>query len=501
VGSGGNAAAALTPRSTAAVPRPLSGRRSELLVLVFAVVITAVALLIVNVEQQQPLGRGVFEYATGYLALLIGTRLVIRRVAPHADPLLLPVVAVLNGLGLVMIHRLDLSDGQLVSGAAHGDGAIQQTWWTIFGVLAFCLTLTLLKDHRALSRYSYLCGMAGLVLLVLPALLPDALSEQNGAKIWIRLSGFSIEPGEVAKILLVVFAASVLAERRDLFASAGRRALGVYLPRPRDLAPLLAVLIVSIGVMVFETDLGASLLVFATFLAMVYIATRRVSWVTIGLVLFAAASLVAYQLFGHVRIRVQNWVNPFADPDGVGYQMVQAQFGFASGGVLGTGLGAGEPGAVPIASSDFIIAAIGEELGLVGLAAVLMLYTILIMRSLRTAIAVRDAFGKLLAGGLSCTLAFQLFLVVGGVTNLIPQTGLTTPWISYGGSSLIANYVLLALIVRISDTARRSDLVRPGPQTPIASASTDVIGRIQTSPSKRATTRRDRALPKSLGPD
>jgi cell division protein FtsW (lipid II flippase) len=270
----------------------------------------------------------------------------------------------------------------------------------------------------------------------------------------------------------------VLVAKRGVFTSAGTHFLGMNLPRPRDLAPLLAAWIISVAVMVFEKDLGASLLLYASFLVMVYIATERLSWVVIGLALFAAGSVAAYYLFGHVRIRVQNWIDPFVDPDNTGYQMVQSMFSFATGGVFGTGLGNGQPGTVPEASTDFIIAAVGEELGLVGLAGVLMLYTIVIIRGLRTAIAVRDSFGKLLAAGLASTLAIQLFIVVGGVTKLIPLTGLTTPWMSYGGSSLLANYVLLAILVRISHAARRPIVSRPHKATPIAAAGTEVIERV-----------------------
>jgi cell division protein FtsW len=453
-------------------------RNAELVLLAFAAVITMVALLIVEANQEQGLSWDLLQYAVAYLALFTAAHLAVRRFAPYADPLLLPVVALLNGLGLVMIHRLDLAAGPLASGAAPGPSANQQMLWTLVGVIAFSLVIVFLTDHRVLARYGYICGLSGLILLVIPALLPRSMSEQNGAKIWIRLPGFSIQPAEFSKILLLIFFAAVLVSKRSLFTSAGKHVLGMNLPRPRDLAPLLAAWIASIGVMVFEKDLGTSLLLYASFLVLVYIATDRISWVLLGLTLFAAGSVAAYFMFGHVQTRVQNWLDPFADPDGAGYQMVQSLFSFATGGIFGTGLGNGQPGTVPAASTDFIIAAIGEELGLVGFAGVLMLYTILIVRGLRTALAVRDSFGKLLAAGLASTLAIQLFIVVGGVTKLIPLTGLTTPWMSYGGSSLLANYVLLAILMRISHSARRpiSD-AGPAP-APIAAAKTEVISKV-----------------------
>src|SRR5689334_5242755 len=227
--------------------------------------------------------------------------------------------------------------------------------WTLVGVTAFALVVTFLKDHRQLARYGYICGLTGLVLLVIPALLPARWSEQNGAKIWIRLPGFSIQPAEFSKILLLVFFASVLVSKRSVFTSAGKHFLGMDLPRPRDLAPLLAAWIASVGVMIFEKDLGTSLLLYASFLVLVYIATDRVSWVVIGLALFAVGSVVAYQVFDHVQVRVQAWLDPFADPEGSGYQMVQSLFSFATGGIFGTGLGNGQPGTVPAASTDFII--------------------------------------------------------------------------------------------------------------------------------------------------
>lgn len=467
------------PQSPVTVTPALPNRRNaELLLLGFAALITTVALLIVEANQEQGITWDLLRYTVGYLALFGAAHLAVRRFAPYADPLLLPVVALLNGLGLVMIHRLDLAEGTASSGGMGGT-ANQQMLWTLVGVAAFAVVVIFLADHRMLARYGYVCGLTGLVLLVIPAVLPAKYSEQYGAKIWIQFPGFSIQPAEFSKILLLIFFAAVLVAKRELFTSAGKHVLGMDLPRPRDLAPVLLAWVASVGVMVFEKDLGASLLLYASFLALLYIATERLSWVVIGLALFAAGSVVAYHLFGHVRVRVQNWWDPFADPDGAGYQMVQSLFSFATGGIFGTGLGNGQPGTVPEASTDFIISAIGEELGLVGLAGVLMLYTILIIRGMRTAIAVRDSFGKLLAGGLSSTLAIQLFIVVGGVTKLIPESGLTTPWMSYGGSSLLANYVLLAILVRISHGARRPITTTRQPNaTPIAAAKTEVIEKV-----------------------
>ncbi|MBY0441602.1 MAG: FtsW/RodA/SpoVE family cell cycle protein [Mycobacteriaceae bacterium] len=454
-------------------------RNAEFLLLCFAAVITVAALLIAEANQQRGLRWGLSGYGLAFLALFGCAHLAIRRFAPYTDPLLLPVVALLNGLGLVMIHRLDL--------AFHADRtathplATQQMIWTVAGVAVFVLVVILLKDHRALARYGYLCGLIGLVLLAIPAVLPQSLSEQNGAKIWIRFPAFSIQPAELSKILLLIYFSAILIAKRSLFTSVGKHFLGMTLPRPRDLAPLIAAWAISVTVMVFEKDLGTSLLLYTSFLVVLYVATQRLSWVILGLGLFAAGSVAAYFLYGHVQVRVQNWLDPFADPEGAGYQTVQSLFSFATGGIFGTALGNGQPDTVPAASTDFIIAAFGEELGLVGMASLLMLYTIVIIRGLRTAIATRDSFGKLLAAGLAATLGIQLFIVVGGVTRLIPLTGLTTPWLSYGGSSLLANYVLLAILARISHSARRPFRTRQGstqPLEPIATASTEVIKRV-----------------------
>lgn len=465
----------IQPAVTVMPPLP-TRRNAELLLLCFAAVITVAALAIVEANQERGFRWDLAGYGLAFWTLFAFAHLAIRRFAPYTDPLLLPIVALLNGLGLVMIHRLDLVDNDITG--HHHPSAAQQMLWTLVGVAAFALVVTVLKDHRQLARYGYICGLTGLVFLAIPALLPAQLSEQNGAKIWIRFPGFSIQPAEFSKILLLIFFAAVLVAKRGLFTSVGKHLMGLTLPRPRDLAPLLAAWVISVGVMVFEKDLGTSLLLYASFLVVVYLATQRLSWVIIGLVLFTAGSVVAYFIFEHVRVRVQVWWDPFATPDSSGYQIVQSLFSFATGGIFGTGLGNGQPDTVPAASTDFIIAAFGEELGLVGLAGFLMLYTIVIVRGLRTAIATRDSFGKLLAAGLASTLAIQLFIVVGGVTTLIPLTGLTTPWMSYGGSSLLANYVLLAILARISHGARRPLRSRPRNTSPIAAASTEVIEKV-----------------------
>ena len=464
------------PQPPVTVTPSLPNRRNaELLLLCFATVITAVAFAIVQANQERAPSWQLLNYAVGFLVVFAVAHLAIRRYAPYADPLLLPVVALLNGLGLVMIHRLDLDERLAQTGRTVTN---PQILWTLVGVGAFAAVVISLKDHRQLARYGYVSGLTGLILLAIPAVLPKSLSEQNGAKIWIRLPGFSIQPAEFSKILLLIFFSAVLVAKRGLFTSAGKHVLGMDLPRPRDLAPLLGAWTASIAVMVFEKDLGTSLLLYASFLVVVYLATQRFSWVVLGLALFALGSVLAYFAFGHVRVRVQTWLDPFADPDGAGYQIVQSLFSFATGGVFGTGLGNGQPDTVPAAATDFITAAFGEELGLVGLAGILMLYTIVIIRGMRTAIAVRDSFGKLLAAGLASTLAIQLFIVVGGVTNLIPLTGLTTPWLSYGGSSLVANYVLLAILVRISHAARRPFRTTPRNTSPIAGAHTEVIEKV-----------------------
>jgi len=460
-------------------------RGTELSMLAFAAGLVTAALMLVEANQNDSLTFRIVWYGLAYLALFGVAHFAVRKWAPYADPLILPCVALLNGLGLVMIYRIDLAKAEaaLQTESEWENAVPKQILWTAIAVAMFLAVLRVIKDHRTLTRYGYTFGLVGLFLLALPAVLPSVIAPTvNGAKIWLRVGIFSIQPGEFAKILLLIFFAAFLVSKRDLFIAAGRRVLGVDLPRARDLGPILFCWGVSVMVLVAEKDLGTSLLFFGTVLVMLYVATERAIWIVVGLSLFVVGCLIAYQLFSHVQVRVEGWLDPFADPDGTGYQIVQALFGLGTGGIAGTGLGAGRPDIVPFANSDFITAAIGEELGFIGLAALLLVYMLLAMRGMRSAVAVRDTFGKLLGGGLSFALIMQVFVVVGGVTKLIPLTGITAPFLSAGGSSLLANYVLVALLLRISDAARRPQTgqkPKPANQAPIAEAHTVMVERPQ----------------------
>lgn len=462
-------------------------RGTELSMLAFAAGLVTAALMLVEANQNETLTLRILWYGMAYLALFGIAHFAVRRWAPYADPLILPCVALLNGLGLVMIYRLDLASAEkaLRANAEFENAVPKQILWTTIALLLFLAVLYVIRDHRTLTRYGYTFGLVGLFLLVLPAVLPAVIAPTiNGAKIWLRLGPISIQPGEFAKILLLTFFAAFLVSKRDLFIAAGRRVLGIDLPRARDLGPILFCWGVSVMVLVAEKDLGSSLLFFGTVLVMLYVATERAVWVGVGLSLFVVGCLLAYQVFSHVQVRVSAWLDPFTayNYDNGGYQIAQSLFGLGTGGVGGTGLGAGRPDIVPFANSDFITAGIGEELGFIGLAAVLLVYMLLAMRGLRSAVAVRDTFGKLLGGGLSFSLLMQVFVVVGGVTKLIPLTGITAPFLSAGGSSLLANYVLVALLLRISDAARRPQTgqkPKPVNQVPIAEAGTVMVERPQ----------------------
>lgn len=479
-------------RDSSAAASP-TGRGIELVMLALAAVLTTGALVLVEANQEQSLTTDLLFVGLAYLVLFSLAHVAVRKLAPYADPLILPSVALLNGLGLVMIHRLDLAyaaQAELRGRPAPSELIGAQVTWTVAGLVLFAAVLFFVRDHRTLARYGYTAGFVGLVLLALPAVLPSSISEVNGARLWIRIPGGpGIQPGEFVKILLIIFFSAYLVQKRNLLSTAGRRFLGMELPRARDLAPLLAAWGLSVAIMVFQRDLGSSLLIFGLVLVLLYTATERISWMVIGLSAFAVGATIAYQLFGHVRVRVQIWLDPFEDYEGGGFQLAQALFGLGTGGVGGTGLGAGRPDLVPFAETDFIFASLGEELGLIGLAAIMLVYLVLITRGLRSALAVRDSYGKLLATGLSFSVALQIFVVIGGVTKLIPLTGLTLPFLSYGGSSLLANYALVAILLRISHVARAPLPQRPAqPRAPIAEASTELVQRPDPANRRGGTT-------------
>jgi len=467
-------------------------RNAELLMLLFAVLVVVASEAAVEAAHNGAFSSRLATYAAVPIVVGLVTHLVIRRVAPYADPLLLPIAVLLNGLGLVMIHRLDLGLKQQADEAGAGKdfqaAAPTQVLWTAIGVVLFLALILLIRDHRVLQRYAYTLALLGVIFLLLPAVLPARFSEVNGARIWIRVAGFSIQPGEFAKLLLTIFGAAYLVSKRDVLALAGKRIggkvrgkfVGLELPRGRDFGPLLAAWLVCIAVLVRGRDLGTSLLFFGLFIVLIYAATERVSWVILGLVLFAVGAYVAYQLFGTVQTRVGVWLHTFqvlphapanypCSPAYVhcvdGYQLQQSLFGLGTGGIFGTGLGAGHPELVPLPATDYIFSSFGEEIGLFGVSALLVLYALFVARGIASALAVRDAFGKLLGVGLAFLVGLQVFVVVAGVTRLLPETGLTTPFLSYGGSSLLANWVLLALMLRLSDAARRPATTPPAKQT------------------------------------
>jgi cell division protein FtsW (lipid II flippase) len=447
------------------IPRTRRGVELLLLIIAVAVAVGAYVNIGITVQNAVPASTGYYAAGIGLLALI--AHLALRYRAPYADPVLLPCAVLLNGLGVAMIHRIDL--GLALVAEARGTtpkaaAAPQQITWTAVGIVLFLVVILLVRDHRRLQAFTYTAGLAGLVLLVLP-LIPGLGVNLNGARIWIRLAGMSFQPGEFAKICLVVFFAGYLVVKRDVLTLAGHRFLGLDLPRARDLGPIGIAWAVSLGVLVFESDLGSSLLFFGLFLFLLYVSTERAGWLIIGGLLFAGGAFFAYTTFGHVHRRVTDWLDPWAIDGG---QVKLGLMGQAWGGVLGRGLGQGHPEATLYAQSDMIISSFAEELGLTGLIAILLIYTLIIERGLRTALGCRDVFGKLIATGLAMSFALQVFVIVGGVTGLIPLTGLATPFMALGGTSLVANWAIIALLLRISDQARR-------PQTPAAPVSDETI--------------------------
>ncbi len=420
-------------------------RGTELGLLIVATVVFAITLVSLELSQDNALTTEIFYLIGGFIGVFAVAHLALCFLAPWADQLMLPIVAVLNGTGLVMLARLDLANDWGL--------APRQILWTVVGIILFILVLVVLRDHKTLTRYSYLLGLVGLVFLALPLVWPQP--PQSEARIWIWLGPFSIQPGEFSKILLILFFAMLLAQKRSLFTVAGYKVLGLSLPRLRDLAPILVIWAIAIVIMGVSNDFGPALLLFSTVLGMLFIATGRVSWLFIGLVLVAVGAFGIYQISDKIQNRFSNFLDPLANYETGGYQLSQALFGMSSGGITGTGLGKGHPEVVPVAHSDFILAGIGEEFGLIGLAAVLVLFGMLVTRGFNAALSCRDTYGKLVAAGLALTIAIQVFVVTGGISALLPMTGLTTPFMSAGGSSLMANYILLAILLRISNAARR----------------------------------------------
>ncbi|MBC9726395.1 FtsW/RodA/SpoVE family cell cycle protein [Streptomyces sp. TRM68367] len=439
-----------------------SRRNTELALLVFAVAIPVFAYANVGLAINDQVPSGLLGYGLG-LGLLAGVgHLVVRKFAPYADPLMLPLATLLNGLGLVVIWRLDQSK-RLQASSTFVEAAPRQLMYSALGLALFAVVMIFLKDHRVLQRYTYISMAGALFLLVLP-LVPGLGADIYGAKIWISIPGLgTVQPGEFAKIILAVFFAGYLMVKRDALALASRRFMGLYLPRGRDLGPILVVWAMSILILVFETDLGTSLLFFGMFVVMLYVATERTSWIVFGLLMSAAGAVGVASFEPHVQQRVQAWLNPMREYTlsrqgvyGHTEQSMQALWAFGSGGTLGTGLGQGHSDLIGFAAnSDFILATFGEELGLAGVMAILLIYGLIVERGVRTALAARDPFGKLLAVGLSGAFALQVFVVAGGVMGLIPLTGMTLPFVAYGGSSVIANWALIGILLRISDTARR----------------------------------------------
>lgn len=426
---------------------PRKRRGVELLLIAFAVAIGLGGYTLVDLNVLGELTPS-FPYLAGGCALLaLLAHVAVRWRLPYADPVILPCVVLLNGLGLTMIHRIDLIN------APPSAGARQQLIWTVVGVAMFILVAVLLRDHRPLQGYTYTVGLAGIVLLLLP-LVPGLGTAKFGAQIWIQVGPYSFQPAEAAKVCLAIAFAAYLVEKRDVLALAGWRVLGLDLPRARDLGPILAMWLLSLAILVLQRDLGTSLLFFGLFVMMLYVSTERAGWTVLGTCLFAAGAYFGYLNFGHVRVRVGAWLHPFTDYD-LYYQVINAQFGIAWGGLLGTGLGLGRPGLTPLARSDFIAAAVGEELGMTGLMAVILVYGLVVARGLRIALQCREPFGKLLAAGLSFAFALQVFAILGGVTRLLPLTGLTTPFMSQGGSSLVCNWIVVGLLLVISHHVRK----------------------------------------------
>ncbi|KQO95721.1 FtsW/RodA/SpoVE family cell cycle protein [Leifsonia sp. Leaf264] len=433
---------------------PQKLRNLELALLIVACAINAIAVVLVQFGALGHLDLTLVFLGAVLSVLVIALHVVMRFVARDADPFLLPIATVLNGIGIAMIYRIDIADGH----DGWDSAAVRQIAWSVIAILCAIAVMLAIRNHRVLFRYTYISGLIAVVLLLLP-LVPGLGKQINGARVWIGIGDvLTFQPGEIAKIALAVFFAGYLVRNRDSLSMVGHRFLGMRFPRARDLGPLLIVWALSMSVIVFQRDLGTALLYFGMFLVMLYVATARLSWVLLGLALFLSGAFAASRTLDYVNGRFNNWLDAFNPDvygaDGGSYQLVQGLFGLAHGGLIGTGLGQGRPDLTPVPQSDYIIASLGEELGLAGLFAIFALYLLYVSRGFRVGFAGQDDFGKLLGVGLSFVIALQCFIVIGGVTRVIPLTGLTTPFLAAGGSSLIANWIITAILLRLSDTVR-----------------------------------------------
>ncbi len=443
----------VTGRVVLRIKMPQKLRNIELGLLLGALGLSAFALALVQWGALGTLDWTLLTYGAGLAGLTLGLHLVLRVMARDADPFIVPIATMLNGLGLTMIHRLDLAAGSTGWEAA----GVRQMAWTAVALVIAIAVLLVVRNYRILLRYRYLAMLSGAILLTMP-LWPGIGRTVNGATIWVDIASMTFQPGEVAKIALAIFFAGYLMTARESLRSVGTTFMGVRWPRIRDLGPLLIIWVLAMGVLVFQRDLGTSLLYFGLFLAMLYVATNRILWLVIGGSLFFTGASVAASQLSYVQGRVDGWLDSFNptvyDAVGGSYQLVQGMFGMAEGGFIGSGLGQGQPNLVPLANSDYIVAALGEELGLFGIFGLLALYLLLVSRGFRVGFTGTDDFGRLLSTGLAFVLALQVFIVIGGITRIIPVTGLTTPFLAAGGSSLVANWIIVALLLRLSDDAR-----------------------------------------------
>ena len=429
-------------RRRAELALPRRRRNAELTLIVMVGLITGAAYTLAALGTNAEIPPGIVVFVAFLLALLLCAHLVVRTVARGADATLLPLAALLHGIGFVMITRLD----DRLAGL--------QSVWSMVAIGIFVATLVLVQRVNDLARFRWLLFFGGAGALLLP-LVPGLGSNINGARIWVSIGPINFQPGEFAKIALAIFFAAYLADNREVIAARTWKVGFIRLPEPRFILPIGVAWGFAVVVMVAERDLGSSLLFFTLFVVMMWVATERVAYLWIGFLLFAGAAYVSWTMFSHVQTRVEIWRDPWSDSLGKGYQIVQSLFGLADGGLTGTGLGRGNPNQVPEAQNDFIFASIGEELGLMGASAILMSYMLIVGAGLRTALRTERTFEKLLAVGLTTIIGVQAFIIIGGVIKVVPLTGITLPFVSYGGSSLLANYILLALLIRVSDSAAR----------------------------------------------